>query len=256
MLTAKRFNEARFIHRAIIDLSDNKAPRVLDFGCGTGTLVDFLRQQRIEAWGCDHSDFRSGDFAEAPYLKTIALVPYRLPFDDQSFDVVVSTSVLEHAANKPTLFREIFRVLRPGGVMLHLFPAKWYIPVEPHIYVPLANWFWPYAPRWWLELWAILGIRNEFQQGMGWRETAAANASFCRDGIHYWTHHHLAREVTEIFGNCDFPDLYFLAHSPGGGARVARRLPFQSVAAWFLGRFRMELLRARKGCPNSIRGVS
>ena len=47
-----------------------------------------------------------------PMTKT----PYRIPFDDASMDVVVSTSVLEHAFNVDEVFSEIGRVLRPGGL--------------------------------------------------------------------------------------------------------------------------------------------
>jgi SAM-dependent methyltransferase len=43
-----------------------------------------------------------------------------LPFDDESFDVVVSTLVLCGASDQPRALREIHRVLRPGGQLLFL----------------------------------------------------------------------------------------------------------------------------------------
>lgn len=41
-------------------------------------------------------------------------MPYRLPFDSETFDVAVSTSVLEDAHNKKELFRKIHRVPLQG----------------------------------------------------------------------------------------------------------------------------------------------
>ncbi len=39
----------------------------------------------------------------------------QLPFDDQSVDVVISNGVINLAPDKPAVFAEIYRVLRPGG---------------------------------------------------------------------------------------------------------------------------------------------
>ena len=63
---------------------------------------------------------------------------------------------------------------------MHLYPSKWYLPSEPHIYVPLVNVFWPRCPRWWLALWARLGVRNEHQGHMGWKEVVDINVRYLR----------------------------------------------------------------------------
>jgi len=46
-----------------------------------------------------------------------------LPFKDASADVVATRSVLEHLADSESLFTEIHRVLRPGGICLHVLPT-------------------------------------------------------------------------------------------------------------------------------------
>ena len=46
---------------------------------------------------------------------------YRLPFDDHSFDGVISNAVLEHVTDIPRLARELQRITRPGGVTYHLW---------------------------------------------------------------------------------------------------------------------------------------
>lgn len=45
----------------------------------------------------------------------------RLPFPDGAFDAVVSNAVLEHVADLGALFRELRRVVRPGGIAHHLW---------------------------------------------------------------------------------------------------------------------------------------
>jgi SAM-dependent methyltransferase len=46
----------------------------------------------------------------------------RLPFGDDSFDVVTSNMVFEHLKDPETQLREIFRILRPGGLLLFHTP--------------------------------------------------------------------------------------------------------------------------------------
>jgi SAM-dependent methyltransferase len=45
-----------------------------------------------------------------------------LPFPDRSFDIVYSSNVLEHVVELDKLTGEMRRVLRPGGIALHLLP--------------------------------------------------------------------------------------------------------------------------------------
>lgn len=96
------------------------AKKVLDIGCGPGwvtvqyarggaavTAVDLtdaavdLTRRHVDLHGL-RADVRQAN-AEA------------LPFEDRSFDLVVSSGVLHHTPDTQKTFQEAFRVLRPGG---------------------------------------------------------------------------------------------------------------------------------------------
>ena len=236
---------AAFLGRVLRDEFDVRpGANILDFGCGGGGLATEMRALGFDAHGCDVGRFWDEDPKER--LSIIEKDPYRLPYSNAAFDAVISTSVLEHAQNKVELFREIHRVLRPGGLMLHLYPGKYYLPTEPHIYVPLVSWMWPRVPQAWLGLWAILGTRNEFQHGMHWREVVANNATYCETGLSYWSERRYRESLRGLFEDCSFPQRLYVRHADGGAARLARRLPFQDLTGAVLGKVRMNLLLARK----------
>ena len=224
--------------------------RVLDFGCGSGQMVRKLRALGYDAYGCDAwTQLRAERPPEDAYLLEIGTNPYRLPYNDGTFDFVVSTSVFEHAQNKEQCFREIYRILKPGGYSLHIYPGKWYLPSEPHIYVPLVNWFWPAVPRWWLALWAFSGVRNEYQQSKTWREVTEQNARYCTSGLSYWSTRRYRRISAEIFGNSCFPMEFFIEHIGGGFNRFVKKFPRFTwhLFGAIMREFRMGVLQQQKG---------
>jgi SAM-dependent methyltransferase len=50
---------------------------------------------------------------------------HRLTFDNESFDVVTSSHVLEHVAQPNVAFSELFRVLKPAGRLIFSIPIPW-----------------------------------------------------------------------------------------------------------------------------------
>jgi ubiquinone/menaquinone biosynthesis C-methylase UbiE len=66
-------------------------------------------------------------------------VSEELPFEDSSVDLVLSRALLEHVDGVPDAVHNMRRVLRPGGVALHLIPGRWslfgmaarFLPFEP-----------------------------------------------------------------------------------------------------------------------------
>ncbi|WP_295387966.1 class I SAM-dependent methyltransferase [uncultured Thiodictyon sp.] len=155
--------------------------RVLDFGCGAGRCVyDLLDHGFSNACGYDVKDYLElRDPADrARFLITDS---GQLPFADRSFDLIISDQVLEHVQDQVGMLRELHRVMRPGGVALHIFPAR-YCLLENHIGVPFGGVF---GHRWWYKLWAWLGIRNDFQKGLSADETADRNTCYFVGGLNY-----------------------------------------------------------------------
>lgn len=160
------------------------AARVLDFGAGAGRHVAEFRAAGYEAVGVDQQ-FVSHAAGAAPrrYLFRVDPPDYLLPFDDDAFDLVFSTSVMEHVLDPGRALAEIARVLRPDGISIHCFPSRWR-PIEPHMNTPLGGRF----NGWWLSvLWARLGIRSPHQRGRTAAAVALHNAQYAKTGISYPT---------------------------------------------------------------------
>lgn len=189
-----------------------RGARVLDLGCGDGGLVRALRAAGFDAWGCDVVLGGSSD----PHLAPIEVEPYRLPFADDSFDLVLSEQVFEHVMNPEEVIEEVARVTAPGGRGLHVFPARWR-PVEGHVLVPLAG---VVRSKWWLWLWAAVGVRNRFQRGWPvsrvWRE----NDRFLREHTNYMSRRRIRRLFSRCFEGMKFAEAEFLRESPRRAGRV------------------------------------
>lgn len=71
-----------------------------------------------------HLNFIGVDFVQAPGVDVVLDDPYRLPFEDGSVDVVVSSSCFEHSELFWVLFLEIMRVLKPSGLFYLNAPSN------------------------------------------------------------------------------------------------------------------------------------
>ncbi|WP_342076890.1 class I SAM-dependent methyltransferase [Yoonia sp. SS1-5] len=100
--------------------------RVLDAGIGTGAMTEAFHRcigRRFEAAGVDISTgmlraaaARLGQLGMDVSLAKADLTA--LPYADDSFDVVLAAHVIEHLPQPQQAIAEIFRVLRPGGILI------------------------------------------------------------------------------------------------------------------------------------------
>lgn len=102
--------------------------RVLDAGCGPGRNLVYLLRCGLDVWGVDADPTaiaaaRSQATALAPSLGRDRFTVHpveQLPFDDGTFDVVLSSAVLHFARDQAqwwAMLEEMWRVLRTGGLL-------------------------------------------------------------------------------------------------------------------------------------------
>ncbi|MBR51288.1 MAG: type 11 methyltransferase [Gammaproteobacteria bacterium] len=112
------------------------AKLMLDVGCGEGRHIFGVMQEfpDIKCIGIDmdasslikaeegYEYFKSLSKKEVEFLKGSA---YRLPFDDNSIDLVICSEVLEHLHDYDKAILEIYRVLKPKGKFYASVPSSW-----------------------------------------------------------------------------------------------------------------------------------
>lgn len=192
-------------HRYFVEYVQRRASPgavVLDYGCGEGMMVGLLHAAGFQAYGVDirwpgatRMDLEQDtDLGRAGFLRYYEEAK-RLPFDDDTFDVVISDQVFEHVVPIESAVREIGRVVKPEGVMYHHFPSRsvWR---EGHIGIPLSHRL-P-AGRFRLGYTTLLrkmgfGIFKDDRPARAWAREKL-------DWIDRWTIYRPAREIHAIFG--------------------------------------------------------
>jgi 2-polyprenyl-3-methyl-5-hydroxy-6-metoxy-1,4-benzoquinol methylase len=120
--------------------------RVLEVGCATGALLEFLVWRGWEAQGVEISETQA-EYARSERKLTISTLPLEEnKFPQGSFSLVVASHLIEHL-NEPAVFvRELRRILIPGGRCIittpncdgfqaRLFGSKWRSAIFDHLYL-------------------------------------------------------------------------------------------------------------------------
>jgi SAM-dependent methyltransferase len=139
---------------------------VVEIGGGNGFQASI-----IAGWGCTVHPF---DVAgrPAPGRSFHDVAEYdgtHLPMSDASVDVVFSSNVLEHVRKLPALLAETLRVLKPGGIAIHILPTPCW-----RLWTIVAHY--PYL------VFAALGLRTGF---VDWSDRAARQARTAERGRAY-----------------------------------------------------------------------
>jgi len=96
----------------------NKDVRVLDIGCAMGGFLDYLSEKGIKSLSGLDPISKYVDYAKQKTGYTIKHGSAEaIPFEDNSFDLLIMDQVLEHLVDPRKAFREARRVLVEGGLL-------------------------------------------------------------------------------------------------------------------------------------------
>ena len=104
--------------------SGNGSPKILDVGCGTGFFTILLAKEGYQVTGTDLTPemveksrlLAAEEGVDCTFLQMDAEL---LSFEDHSFDMVISRNLTWTLPDVEQAYREWFRVLKPGGVLLN-----------------------------------------------------------------------------------------------------------------------------------------
>jgi SAM-dependent methyltransferase len=108
------------IHEAVVSTLEEmrfSGGAMLDIGSGDGSLITLIRSRYpVQARACDYLDTLM-KLEDVP-VDLADLNSQPLPYQDGTFDLITCTEVIEHLEHYRFTLREIFRVLKPGGILV------------------------------------------------------------------------------------------------------------------------------------------
>lgn len=97
---------------------------LVDVGCGTGRFWDYVRQYVDEYVGVDVVRYEGFPQDIRTRFEKVDLETGRIDFPDAFADVVASLETIEHVENPRAFFRELTRLVKPGGLIIVSTPNQ------------------------------------------------------------------------------------------------------------------------------------
>jgi ubiquinone/menaquinone biosynthesis C-methylase UbiE len=106
--------------------NEGKGKKILDIACGPGIMINALRQRGYQITAVDAAPEMVArakeEHKEGSDLTIEVGDVYSLKYPDASFDVVTAMGLVEYLADEPKAYKEIVRVLKPGGIVAISYP--------------------------------------------------------------------------------------------------------------------------------------
>lgn len=189
-------------------LGDRSVNVLLDVGCSNAVILDVVVEQLKPALSIG-IDLDAAAMPK-PHLQRPLIVAdgMELPIGNECVDVLICNHTYEHLPDAQRLFSELWRVLRPGGlVYFSAMNARW--PIEPHYHLPVVHWLPRWASKWVLRLSGHQGPYVERPLG-----TAALRRLVSRFHVHDYTLRVINEpehfEAEDIYQRSRFHRLYML----------------------------------------------
>lgn len=108
------------VHRKLVETAagyhKGQPERLLDMGCGAGTLIEEASKLGLESWGND-VNFYSIERLRSMGLKALHGFTHEIDLPEDYFDIVTNTDYLEHSYIPFDDLKTCYRSLRSGGVL-------------------------------------------------------------------------------------------------------------------------------------------
>lgn len=149
---------------------DIKGRKFLDAGCGTGLFSKVACDRGADVYSMDLGENLLNEVKKKCNSNRVVGSILEIPFPDNTFDIVMSSEVIEHVPDPKKAIAELYRVLKPGGIMVLTTPNKfWYFAIwiantfKLRPYQGLENW-----TGWWEMQRTVnnLGFKTEKQVGV------------------------------------------------------------------------------------------
>ncbi len=116
-------SNAAFYNQIDFDVNGKK---LLDIGCGDGTDLTYFAEHKAVVYGLDPSaEFIAAAKTNNPTGVFVEAKGERIPFEKNTFDVVISKWALQTSPDVKQILIEVARVLKQGGVLLFLSKHPW-----------------------------------------------------------------------------------------------------------------------------------
>ena len=115
----------KLVERCLALASLSPPARIADLGCGSGVFSSILLQKGFKCVGVDIAfGLTFIGHKLYPDLKFVNADIEALPFRSESMDAVLLSAVVHHLPDSTACAREVFRVIRPGGVFMAFDPNR------------------------------------------------------------------------------------------------------------------------------------
>ena len=221
---------------------------ILDWGCGRGRAVAWLRLRGYSAFGTDIDSEpvnNCGDLLSESGLDTNAIISLlengeEKQFPDNFFHLTFSEGVFEHVKNIEQVAANLKRLTVPGGVGVHFFPAHKHF-IEIHLFMPFLHWFPKNKLRkYYILLMLLLGIDPMWNELHGKSRSEKAQAYY--EYIINKTYYRTPRTLMDVFTRNNFkvdfiPLAKFGLEKHPLLAKLVKFKPLQPLLNWGMRNF-------------------
>lgn len=253
----KQLNQ--FIHSKGLGANQVK---VLDWGCGRGRFVLWLREQGFDAYGVDIDQepinnglplFEQKGHKQKPL--SLISTEGKTFYPDGFFDFIMTDNVLEHVSDLDLVLREINRLTSPTGGGYHIFPSQRQ-PREGHLFMPFVHWL----PKGELRK-SIIWLCVRFGKEPSWKEVQGLSVNEKTQVYYDYSTDHIFyrpfQKIKALFEDQGFTVAFLTLNNPSIQQHrllgvLARNVVFKPLVSWLVLTFKQVELAVARSVGSSI----